>query len=132
MITREQITAAIHETILAFKVHPYDINCGLCEEFAYAVIRRLTGEETAGLHTNGIEDIPGTPAIWASHVIVQWNNKGAPIYFDAECPEGVADLRRLPLVANRYKTRAEVVSENSFVFPLDNRPGACILVLSGK
>jgi hypothetical protein len=31
------------------------------------------------------------------------------MYFDAECPEGTSDVRKIPAMANQKKTREEVI-----------------------
>lgn len=79
---------------------PYEINNGQCEDFAMALIEELGGyREINKACTKGLTefdvcnftDFGDLP----SHVWVWFDGK----HYDAECPEGVEDWRKLPLFA---------------------------------
>lgn len=71
--------------------HPYDINCGQCEEWAGRV-EELVGDSVT------VHDPD------ECHVFIEHGGK----FYDAECPEGVTDWRRLPIFANKGRSRQEV------------------------
>ena len=83
---------------------PWDINCGLCEEFAIWVIDKLGGENTV-LSMVWVEDLED---IDVGHAVICLDGV---IYFDAECPEGVSDLHDIPLVKNMGLSRAQAIAE---------------------
>ena len=70
------ITDIINNLVSLYKylynVTPYQINCGMCEDFDYD------------------KDIGGT------HYFVCYKGK----YYDSECPEGVEDWKQLPAFMN--------------------------------
>jgi hypothetical protein len=116
---KAKITKTIRKTIPRFLKEnslggiwlddPYDINCGLCEDFAQEVIQQIAGGETSTLFMVWIEDLKGTPFPDASHAVICWKNGNKYMYFDAECPEGTSDVRKIPAMANQKKTREEVI-----------------------
>ncbi len=109
MLKVSHITAMIHQARGKFVSDPYDINCGQCEEFATYVVDQLGGE-THHLYPVWIEDMLDTPYPDAAHKVVCFHSMGVNIYFDAECPNGTTNLDRLPLIANRGRTRGEVLA----------------------
>jgi len=107
------ISQVIRETLPRFLQRvedPYDINCGLCEEFAICVIDQLGGE-TEILCMVWIEDITDTPFPDAAHAVIRWESNEGYLYFDAECPEGTGDLSKIPAMANQGRTRQEVLAK---------------------
>ena len=111
--TVEMVTQVIIETLPHFLQRvedPYDINCGLCEDFANSVVDQLGGE-TDKMCVVWIEDIIDTPYPDAAHAVVRLESDERYIYFDAECPGGVRDLCEVPAMANQKRTRAEVITE---------------------
>jgi len=112
---REQIARAIRAALPNFlEEHgledPYDINCGLCEEFAIEIIDQLGGE-TETLCMVWIEDVVDTPFPDASHAVICLVVDETYIYFDCECPEGTTDLRQIPAMKNQGKSRGDVLAE---------------------
>ena len=107
----QHITDAVYRSLPCF-LHslpdPYDINCGECEDFAMHVINQLGGE-TDTLYMAWIEDLVDTPYPDASHAVICFAGEDGIVYFDAECPGGTADLRKIPAMANAGRTREEVV-----------------------
>lgn len=89
----ETIREFASEVFARCGMDPYHINCGDCEGFAMAVIRRLGGssEELYELATDIESDYPG-------HVWIYFKGK----HYDAECPDGVDKWDDLPLF-KRYK-----------------------------
>jgi len=106
---RSDITEAIKGFLPSFGVDPYDINNGLCEEFAVAVLGSL----------NFPLDV--ADFIWIddqfehlehfAHVVIRLRVGEDVFYFDAECPEGTSDINEIPVVKNKDKTRQQVISE---------------------
>lgn len=95
------ITDAIMQLITEYDQDPFFINCGLCEDFAVDVIVRAgTGEFI------WLDDIKPVlvrrrrvrrrSSNEINHAAVLHDGK----YYDAECPQGVSDYNKLPLVAN--------------------------------
>lgn len=106
----------------------YDINNGLCEDFALEVIRRMGGS-TADLYDQDLHNFSGTAddpcsedfdAEWLaqagyrlphgvtvealnrntwSHILIHYKGR----YYDAECPDGTDTPFALPLVLNNLK-----------------------------
>jgi hypothetical protein len=72
----------------------YDINCGYCEEWA-AITRQkyfeLTGQSVIEILSD--IDLIGDFGEVPGHAFIRFEGK----YYDAECPEGVDDWRKLPL-----------------------------------
>lgn len=108
---REQVTQAINAVLpdyLTRVEYPYDINCGLCEDFARDVIEKLGGY-TDELDYVWVEDIENTPAPDGAHCVIYLRCEGSTFYFDAEIPEGTNDLTQIPVIKNAEKSRAEVI-----------------------
>lgn len=85
----------------------YDINCGLCEEWAedvrkfYEVATGRDEVEVLDPNQMGEDD----DSEYAGHVFIKLGDK----FYDVECSEGVVDWRQLPLfVNNQNKHEAEV------------------------
>lgn len=117
MPTPQQITDACNKITKQFldsesikfivkgkKPHPYDINCGLCDEFVHDVTKLLGGET---------DDFYG---IWldqlgedACHCVIRLKVNDKWLYFDAECPQGTYNIEEIPVIANKDKTRKQVV-----------------------
>jgi len=83
----------------------YDINCGLCYVFAMDVIE-LFGGETDELDVVWLDEIidNGPP-----HAVIRLKYGKHWLYFDAECPHGTNDPKRIPAFVNQGKSRAEVI-----------------------
>lgn len=98
----------ITETIKRFLLsgdwpRPYDINCGLCEDFAIGVIDAITGErENETLYLIWIEDQHPRYEHYA-HAVICLPLRDGYMYFDSECPVGVTDLNDIPVVKNNPK-----------------------------
>jgi hypothetical protein len=110
---KDQITKAIHATLpiyLEDGADPYDINCGMCEEFAHEVLLAVGSSETLNPGAVWIEDLIDTPYPDANHKVIRWTSGPWVFYFDAECPEGTRDLSLLPVIANQGRTREEVIA----------------------
>jgi hypothetical protein len=91
-----EITEAINQTIQEFMEEPYNINCGLCEDFAMCILDKLgiesgSSEETYELGTNNLE--PEFADFLPGHVWIVHKGK----CYDAECPEGVDNFLLLPI-----------------------------------
>lgn len=96
------ITKAIQYFLKAYDESPYQINCGLCEEFATDVLKRLghpykdeTDERCMLWHDNMPDCTEEEAAHW-SHCFIKWDGK----FYDSECPEGVTEWRKLPIFVN--------------------------------
>lgn len=76
-------------------VDPYDINCGVCEEWGERVAelyREATGKDEVEVIDPG--NITGNPDdCLLGHVFLRFKNK----FYDAECPGGVRSWKKLPL-----------------------------------
>ncbi len=74
---------------------PYDINCGYCEEWGERVAdlyREVTGNDDIDVIDPG--NLSGNPDdSLLGHVFIRFRSR----YYDAECPIGVEDWRKLPL-----------------------------------
>lgn len=66
---------------------PYQINNGLCEEFALGLVSKVAGAED--VCTENFVDFGELPG----HMWVIYEDK----HYDAECPEGVTDFKELPI-----------------------------------
>lgn len=90
------------------KPDPYDINCGLCDEFCRAVCDALGGEtdEFQGMYLEQLgDDFEET-----NHCVIALKYGKHWLYFDSECPYGTNDPKRIPVFANMGKhTRSEVI-----------------------
>lgn len=76
----------------------YDIDCGWCEDYAVAVCNRVQG--ATELWMNDL-----TPFEHICHCVIKYQGR----YYDAECIDGVDELRFIPLYENVLKDREEVV-----------------------
>jgi hypothetical protein len=83
---RELMSKIIRKTVRKFRKHPWDINCGLCGEFADEVEKQVP---RAYAYELGTED---TVLFW-SHVCIKFEG----YFYDAEEPYGVKHWRQLPL-----------------------------------
>lgn len=87
----------------------WDINNGLCEEFAEAVAAKVDGAECVPAYDPELHPFREDGGWTADHFVVQ--HKGR--YYDCEAPDGTDHVRDLPLYRNRGKTRAEVLAERA-------------------
>jgi hypothetical protein len=71
----------IRKVVRKFHQHPWDINCGRCDEFADEIVARIPGALAIALGDD-----------WA-HICIRFNG----FYYDAEEPYGVKHWRQLPL-----------------------------------
>jgi len=78
--------------------HPFQINNGLCEDFAYHVADICDDARVDAPENHGFSPMDGR---YGGHV---WISDGEKFY-DAEAPEGVSDWRRLPLFLRRESSR---------------------------
>lgn len=93
-----------HEEKLRFDPTPWDINNGLCDEFADTVVGIV--KERYPKEKVDAPDLReyGAPEEVA-HVPVVWRGK----FYDAECIKGVKDWKKLPLVVNRKLPRPKAI-----------------------
>lgn len=83
-----------------YDAHPWDINNGLCEDFAETIESK----------------VPGAQLFWLEELDSKYQNDGHCIikfegrFYDAECPQGVDKLEEIPFLLNRGKGRAEVIA----------------------
>lgn len=97
----QPISHVIRSVVKSMGMHPYDINNGLCDNFAEEVITLLGGcsdiltETTPECET---DFLVGTEL--PSHIWVKYNGD----HYDAEEPEGVEFWWNLPLF-NRLKNK---------------------------
>lgn len=96
---------------------PYDINCGLCEEWSERVreiYRRATGRDEVEVLDPG--NITGNPNDSLSgHVFLRFRGK----FYDSECPEGVSSWEKLPLLSKQV--REAVVDPDEFLTDFANK-----------
>ena len=71
----------------------WDINNGLCEDFGETVIEHVPDAECDW--ADALLDDDDAPA----HYVVIWHDR----YYDAECVEGVDNVRDLPIFAQRSR-----------------------------
>jgi len=99
------IADIIKSLVLEFGMHPYDINCGECENFAYQIAdvvdgaEPIWGAEQPQLFTQEYD--PG------SHCYIRYNG----FFYDSEEPHGVDTPMKLPLFhrqADRAKKQRKV------------------------
>jgi len=89
------IGQAIRDEVAAMGMHPYDINCGYCGEFADNVIKRLGGYRE-GLTETGYEELTGLEfGDLPEHVWIVCDG----FHYDSEEPEGVRKWQDLPIFA---------------------------------
>lgn len=91
----ENMTKIIKDIVKEYKETPYEINNGLCENFADKVNDIIPQSEIIDV---GLED----PIIWG-HVFIKYRG----LYFDAEAPHGVKDIKNLPIFNRRIKNKGE-------------------------
>lgn len=89
-------------------VDAYDINCGLCEEWAErvrALYQEATGTDAVDVLDPGNLSGNADDSLEAGHVFVRFNG----VFYDAETPNGVSDWKQLPMFV---KQREDEPSEN--------------------
>lgn len=100
-LTREERSAVaehIRTLVKRFDKHPWDINCGECEDFSDALITIL-GPEAESFW---VKDLPGCTEEEGeeiAHVVTLYRGW----FFDSEEPYGVQDWRHLPLCARHLR-----------------------------
>jgi hypothetical protein len=84
--------------ISEYGIDPYEINNGSCEEFADDVIDALESDGITGAEMSGTPtfELPG-------HYWVDYNGKS----YDAECPDGVDNWRKLPIFQKFFAFQRE-------------------------
>ena len=102
MITKEERDFAadcIRRIVSQMGKHPWDINCGECDEFSDKLLEAL-GPEAESFWVTNLPDYPyDRDDHDISHVVTLW--KG--LYFDSEEPYGVSDWRYLPCCARAIR-----------------------------
>lgn len=86
----------------------FDINCGLCEEWAErvrALYHEATGTDLVEVLDPGNLSGNADDSLEAGHVFVRFND----MFYDAETPQGVSDWKQLPMFV---KQREDAPSEN--------------------
>lgn len=84
-----EITQEINKLVKEYNKNPYDINNGGCEGFMGSIIGRMGGysrDLTCGT--------PDFDSRWPGHYWIEYKGR----YYDAECPNGVSDWRKLPIM----------------------------------
>lgn len=88
----------------------YDINCGLCEEWSERVrvlYREATGRDDVDVLDPG--NVSGNPDdSLEGHVFLRFKGR----FYDAECPEGVDDFRKLPLFTKQAEPDLDAPESN--------------------
>ncbi len=109
MTLAEAITATINQFLASGDwPSPYDINCGQCEDFAIGVIDAITGErENEALYMEWVEDQDSRYENYA-HAVICMDTPEGYMYFDSECPEGVASLDDIPVVKNNLEATVQL------------------------
>lgn len=82
---------AIRALVSEWGKHPWDINNGLCAEFADAIELRIPGAQAVDL-----------PERW-THTVIKYDG----FYYDAEEPYGVTHWRQLPLCVRHIRADRE-------------------------
>lgn len=89
----------------------YDINCGLCEEWAqrvYELYLELTGKPDVEYLDAGNISGNDDDSLECGHVFLRFKGK----YYDAECPQGVRQFWQLPLFQkNGWKNKVKPMPE---------------------
>ncbi len=91
----------------------YDINCGLCDEWAqrvYDLYLDMTGK--ADVEYLGAEHVTGNDddGLEGGHTFVRFKGR----YYDAECPQGVRQFWQLPLFQkNGWKDKVQPMSKDA-------------------
>jgi hypothetical protein len=99
MVTQDILSELHGLEDLPYYPTTWDINNGMCNEWAERMVSELEDGEAVWLH-----DLMDTDA---SHCILVLGGR----FYDAECPEGVDELREIPLLLNKGRTREEIMSE---------------------
>lgn len=89
-------------------VDAYDINCGLCEEWAErvrALYHEATGTDLVEVLDPGNLSGNADDSLESAHVFIRFND----MFYDAEAPQGVSDWKQLPMF---IKQRDDAPSEN--------------------
>lgn len=92
------ITEAIHALVAVYhdlyEIDAYEINCGMCEDFAHDIAKLFPGAiaEWGDGFTNNQDDANQ----YAYHCIVFYKNK----FYDSQHPEGVEDFREISAFDN--------------------------------
>lgn len=81
------ISKAIRQVVQEINLRPFDINDGLCEEFAAQIKIKVPQAHSMDLGIN------------YGHICVKYMGK----YYDAEEPEGVKHWKQLPLCIRRRR-----------------------------
>ncbi len=96
----------------------YYINSGLCEDFANDVTEKFPeadaiwpSEICDGGCPNHDWEYDGELRLvgqcsYDGHCVIQYVEGGKAYYFDAECPEGVEDVREIPFFTRQFKYEA--------------------------
>jgi hypothetical protein len=99
MTNRNDIAIHIRKLVKKYRKHPWDINCGQCEDFAEDLLE-LVGEGEVIDVTDLDEDWqPEDDGIY--HFVFVFKD----MFFDAEEPYGARDWRHLPLCARALRSR---------------------------
>ena len=100
VVTQEQLTMAIRRRVSEWGDAPKEINSGYCADFASFVFDELGRPENLG---------------WGNHYHLGSGHTWLILdncHYDAECPDGVADWRDLPIWANERQTLPVVPSDD--------------------
>lgn len=97
-------TLIVLSTMDESKQTAWDINNGLCEDFALDIISKFGGESDTLF------------GVWldeygVNHFVICFNEK----YYDAECPDGVDRITDIPCYKNRNRTREEVLKKPKII-----------------
>ena len=114
-------TEKIHEVIMRLAMewgkHPYEINNGDCEDFAYAVqqiipeVDMFWGDELVDNYDFFTED--HCPQY---HAFMYYNGK----YYDAEEPYGVYNPAHLPYYERVLRESQRIKDRNNAIYPAPN------------
>lgn len=95
--SRETMAAAIKQLVVEYETHPYDINCGMCEDFADDIEKLVPGAEV--LWGEQLPDLLPVAIYDAeAHCFIRFEG----FYFDAEEPYGVEHPTGLPLYMRQF------------------------------
>ena len=99
------VKQVIRKLVKQYGEHPYDINNGNCNDFAWAIAKRVKGVsvmETGNCFEAATpEERFNPPNDGPTHFFVKVGRR----YYDAESPDGEIDWRFLPLFRKRAKGR---------------------------
>lgn len=85
--------------------HPWDINNGMCEEFAETVAARVPGAEAIPAYDPELHPEREDGGWDCDHFVVELAGR----FYDAECHSGVDRVRDLPIYRHRGQSRSEVI-----------------------